>query len=275
SDPVRLRQILLNLVGNAVKFTSHGEVRLVVRAIDVDTERPRMVFEVSDTGPGISKEQLGRLFRPFQQLESRTVADESGTGLGLVISRRLAQELGGDIEVESEPGKGSTFRVTIDIGPLDGVRMLDNPKEAQQRREPKNLAKNTQFRGRVLLAEDGPENRRLITYILKKAGVDVTAVEDGQQACRAALDALRKGEPFDLILMDMQMPVMDGYEAVRRLRAEGYKHPIAALTAHAMESDREICIQAGCDAYATKPINRENLFTLLREYLIELETAAS
>ncbi|GAB6167449.1 hypothetical protein JCM19992_34490 [Thermostilla marina] len=275
TDPVRLRQILLNLVGNAVKFTSRGEVRIVVRTIDVDTGRPQMVFEVSDTGPGISKEQIARLFQPFQQLEQRTVADETGTGLGLVISRRLAQELGGDIEVESEPGKGSTFRVTIDVGSLDGIRLLDNPKEAERRVAPKRAAKSMRFRGRVLLAEDGPENRRLITYILEKAGVEVTAVEDGRQAVHAAIEALKKEEPFDLILMDMQMPVMDGYEAVRQLRAEGYKHPIAALTAHAMESDRQVCLEAGCDAYATKPIDRENLFALLRQYLTVLEPAAS
>ncbi len=277
SDPTRLRQILVNLIGNAIKFTETGGVRLITRFVD-DAEdgrggRPKgtvMQFDVLDTGIGMTAEQTGKLFQAFAQADSSTTRRFGGTGLGLMISKRLANMLGGDITVESTPGKGSMFRVTVTTGSLDGVKMLDDPTTATIIRSedtPASKSNAGKLDGRILLAEDGPDNQRLISFVLKKAGATVTIVENGKLAVEAALATRDEGHPFDVLLMDMQMPVMDGYEATSLLRQKGYSGPIVALTAHAMASDRDKCIKAGCDDYVTKPIDRPKLIDLVARYL--------
>ena len=280
SDPTRLRQILMNLLGNAIKFTTTGTVKLLVSLADpVDAPNPRLRFDVVDTGVGLTKEQQNSLFRPFAQADSSTTRKFGGTGLGLTISKRLAIMLGGDLSVHSEAGSGSTFTLIIRTGSLRGVAMLDSPQALVDASEqPTNRVDNVRLGGRVLLAEDGPDNRVLIQFYLKQAGLEVIEVENGLLARDAALGSLKKGNPFDLIIMDMQMPELDGYGATSQLRSSGYRGPIIALTAHAMGGDREKCISAGCDDFTVKPIDHEAFINTLRKYLPErtdAPTAAS
>ncbi len=285
TDPVRLRQILLNLVGNAIKFTDTGGVRLVTRFLPTLNEAGEAApasawqpssggyiqFDVIDTGIGMSPAQIANVFRPFAQADSSITRRFGGTGLGLVISKRLAEMLGGWIRCESTPGEGSTFRVTISTGPLDGVPMLDGPPQeapvAAAGSSPAALPPRLDCR--ILLAEDGPDNQRLISFVLKKAGAQVSVVENGLLGVEAALAARDQGRPFDVILMDMQMPVLDGYAATRMLRGKGYRGPILALTAHAMASDRQKCLDAGCDDYIGKPIDRRSLVETIARYAAE------
>jgi len=264
-DPTRLRQILINLTSNAIKFTEQGSVRLVTELIERNGE-PQLQFDVIDTGIGLTEAQIGRLFKPFGQADGSTTRTFGGTGLGLAISRRFAKMLGGDVTVAAtEVGVGSTFRATVNTGSLSGVSMLDDPMSATVLAEDTTAVAQdiqTNLAGlRILLAEDGPDNQRLISFVLKKAGAEVSVVENGKLALDAASAARDRGKPFDVILMDMQMPVMDGYEATGCLRLQGYRRPIIALTAHTMAGDREKCIAAGCDDYASKPIDRAALLT--------------
>jgi signal transduction histidine kinase len=269
SDPTRLRQVLMNLLGNAVKFTELGQVRLVCRC---RTDEPaRLEFDVIDTGIGIAPPQRSGLFEPFTQSDSSMSRRFGGTGLGLTISQRFAQMLGGDVElVHSQPDSGSCFRLTVATGSLEGVRMVgpDEPSlptsprsSPAAAREPSGSLVGVQ----VLLAEDGPDNQRLISFVLKKAGAEVVVVDNGQRAVDQVLSD--EGAPFDVILMDMQMPVMDGYSATTELRRQGYRGPIIALTAHAMTGDRERCLEAGCDDYATKPIQRDRLVAMVADWI--------
>jgi len=270
SDPTRLRQILINLVGNAIKFTETGAVRVVGRLLQNRDKPPMLQVDVIDTGIGMTQEQIARLFQPFAQADSSTTKRFGGTGLGLIISKRLAEMLGGDVSAKSTPGKGSTFTVRVETGSLEGVAMLDNPFEVVARRNEKPqapAAADIKLDCRILLAEDGPDNQRLISFLLKKAGAEVALAENGHIAVEYALAARKKGKPFDLILMDMQMPLMDGYAATRMLRDVDYTGPIVALTAHAMEGDREKCLAAGCNDYATKPINREKFLSTVARHL--------
>ncbi|MEA1952032.1 MAG: ATP-binding protein, partial [Planctomycetota bacterium] len=276
SDPTRLRQILINLVGNAVKFTETGSVRLLTRLVQSTSKPPCLQFDVIDTGIGMTTEQASKLFQPFTQADTSTTRKFGGTGLGLTISKRLAEMLGGDIAISSEPGKGSTFSVTVETGPLEGVTMLENVAEtvAQSRQKVKaSTTPTVKLDCRILLAEDGPDNQRLISFVLKKAGAQVTLAENGLIAHDEALAAREAGNPFDIILMDMQMPVMDGYTATRNLRNADYSGPIIALTANAMAGDDEKCRDAGCDDYATKPIDRAKLFATIAQFLGQNATA--
>ncbi|MGW8258298.1 MAG: ATP-binding protein, partial [Thermoguttaceae bacterium] len=259
TDPTRLRQILINLVGNSIKFTDRGEVKLIVAFLPGD--QPIMQFDVIDTGIGMDQEQIKHLFSNFSQAETSTSRRFGGTGLGLAISKRLAHMLGGDVVlVDSTPGKGSRFCLTIDTGNVNDVPMVDNQKFTSfQQNSCENkvgykVAPTVALQGKVLLAEDGPDNQRLIAHILKKAGLQVTIVDNGRAAMQTAMAAAKSGCPFALIIMDMQMPVMDGYEATVALRQLGYRGRIIALTAHAMAGDRRKCLDAGCDDYASKPI---------------------
>ena len=260
SDPTRLRQILVNLVGNAIKFTECGRVELRQSPLEVDGE-PRMLFEIEDTGIGMTPEQLERAFEPFTQADSSTTREYGGTGLGLTISTRLTGLLGGTIEAQSEPGRGSTFRVSIPTGSLEGVPRIEHPRDwlALRTGDPETTQSLGAIDVRVLVAEDGPDNQRLLRAILSRHVREVVIAENGQVALDAALNAELQGEPFDVILMDIQMPVLDGYEATRQLRLNGYNRPIIALTAHAIEGHREACLEAGCDDFATKPIDRREL----------------
>jgi signal transduction histidine kinase/ActR/RegA family two-component response regulator len=272
TDPTRLRQILVNLLGNAIKFTERGEVRLIVRCCDAGPD-PSLQFDVADTGLGMTAEQLSKLFRPFTQADTSTTRRFGGTGLGLTISKRLAELLGGDIEVvETQPGVGTRVRAAVATGPLEGVKMITDPQPTASvtAEAGDSVVQNDRLAldgCKILLAEDGPDNQRLFTRILNRAGATVTIVDSGDQAVNAALAARDAGRPFDVILMDMQMPVMDGYEATRLLRREGYAGPIVAATAHAMTSDRQRCVDCGCDDYVSKPIDRAALIRTIRGFL--------
>jgi signal transduction histidine kinase len=266
TDPIRLQQILVNLIGNAVKFTASGRIDVVASLVQDDPARPLLSIQVIDTGIGMTEDQLGRLFQRFSQADNSTTRKYGGTGLGLAISKRLAEMLGGDIAVRSEPAKGSCFAVTVETAPLGAA-----PQDGRLRVTPDAHSQTTIVRfasgERILLAEDSDDSQRLISHILTHAGFHVTVVENGQVACDRAMAALRDGAPFDLILMDMQMPVMDGHEAARRLRAEGYTRPIVALTALATREDRKNCLDAGCDYCVTKPINRDELMRVAADWI--------
>ncbi|MHC4403042.1 MAG: PAS domain S-box protein [Planctomycetota bacterium] len=266
TDPVCLRQILTNLVGNAVKFTEVGHVRLVTRLEKDTASGPMLRFEVTDTGIGMTEEQTRKLFEPFTQADTSTSREFGGTGLGLTISKRFAEMLGGDITVTSTPGECSAFSATVATGPLDGVRMLDGPAEDAPVAARPAYPIDTSLPAldcRVLLVEDGPDNQRLISFLLRKAGAYVRVAENGKVALEEVLAATT---PFDVILMDIQMPVMDGYQSTRAPRSGGYTGPIIALTAHAMKEDRQKCLSAGCDDYLSKPIERTTLVSLIAKY---------
>jgi PAS domain S-box-containing protein len=285
TDPTRLRQILINLIGNAIKFTERGSVRIVTRLLrNAPPEQvsariapadhpgtaaaawapgPYLQLDVVDTGIGMTDEQMTRVFRPFTQADCSTTRRFGGTGLGLAISKRLAESLGGGISLRSKHGEGSTFSVVVATGPLGDVKMI-GPDAALRLPETTSAAPATPeplppLNLRILLAEDGPDNQRLITHILKKAGAEVDVADNGKIALERALAARDGGQPHDVVLMDIQMPVMDGLEATRLLREAGVDGPIIALTAHAMPADREKCLSAGCDDYATKPLDRRKL----------------
>ena len=259
TDPVRLRQVLINLVGNAVKFTETGEVRIEVRW------RPdvrQLTLAVHDTGIGIDTEQVERLFEPFTQADATTSRRFGGTGLGLTISRRLARMLGGDITVESQQQRGSTFTLSVAAEPVREAPLTGLPRSGDAPRgELPSLAGL-----RVLLAEDGIDNQRLIGLVLRRAGAEVVVADNGRQALEAVLPEQGSPPRIDLILMDIQMPVMDGLEATRKLRGGGYRGPIIALSAHAMTTAARECLEAGCDDYASKPIDRHVLVTLIARY---------
>ncbi len=270
TDPTRLRQILLNLLNNAIKFTERGRIVLRFGMEASEGGAEKLVFEVEDTGVGLSPEQVERVFRPFVQADTSTTRKYGGSGLGLTISQTLARLLGGDLTCRSEAGRGSTFRVTVDPGPLEGVRRLERfPASAAREARPglPLVGNGPELRGRVLLAEDVAVNRRLISTILLRAGIRVEEAENGRVALEKALAARDAGQAFDLIFMDMQMPEMDGYEATRSLRQAGYMRPIVALTSHSMSGERQRCLELGCDEYMTKPIDRLVLLQVLSRFL--------
>jgi signal transduction histidine kinase/CheY-like chemotaxis protein len=266
SDPTRLLQILVNLTGNAIKFTEHGGITLRLELIPAtDSGAALLAVDVVDTGIGLAPDEQSRIFEAFAQADGSLTRRHGGTGLGLTISRALGRLLGGDLTVESVPGRGSVFRATVATGPLEGVRMLEAPEEIAGPAPRKTVEAEfapERLRGRVLLAEDGADNRRLISLVLRRAGLEVELACDGQIAFEMVLAAEEAGQPFDLIVMDMQMPLMTGYEATAALRSEGLSLPILALTAQAMAGDREKCLAAGCNEYMSKPIDRERLVLL-------------
>ena len=275
SDPTRVRQILMNMVGNSIKFTEAGRVRIVSRY----RSRPDPAWEVDviDTGIGIAPEAQERLFQPFSQADNSMVRRFGGTGLGLTISRRLARMLGGDLSiVRSEPGCGATFRLALPARsasdePMVGLSKPQSPAAALDGGTPPADA----LAGvRVLLVDDRPDNQRLFRHFLRLAGAEIVIAENGRAAVDAAL-AAEAGTPFDVVIMDMQMPVMDGYEATAALRASGYARPIIASTAHAMARDRQKCLEAGCDGYVSKPIDRRTLVAAVRERLESAKSAST
>ena len=258
TDPVRFKQVLLNLISNAIKFTETGSVELRVR---FDAVGGRLVAEIIDTGIGISAEQLLRLFQAFTQADASTTRRFGGTGLGLALSKQLIDKLGGSISVDSAPGRGSRFTVQLRTGPVD--QLVYTPEEARGPGQPAAEAvEPAGLRGRVLIAEDNPINQRVIVLKARHLGVETQVVENGEQAVDAAL-----AEPYDLILMDMQMPVMDGVTAVRTLREKGYRGPVVALTANSTQEDRQACLDAGCDDFLSKPIENALFAETLRRYL--------
>ncbi|MFH5805069.1 ATP-binding protein [Alienimonas sp. DA493] len=275
TDPARLRQVLLNLVGNAVKFTAEGGVRLAAEVVPAPGGRGYLLgVDVFDTGEGIPQEKLDSIFDPFTQADVSVTRRHGGTGLGLSISRQIAEHLGGGIVAASRPGAGSLFRVTVDAGDLAGVEWAESqengtPSEAVGSEAGPSCPLPHPIRpdARVLLVDDGDVNRRLIRVVLGRAGLTPDEATNGRDALDRALAARRAGRDYDLILMDMQMPVMDGYAAATRLREEGLTTPIVALTAHAMAGDRAKCVAAGCTEYLSKPVRPADLLTLLGELL--------
>ncbi len=261
TDPMRLRQVLVNLVGNALKFTEQGKVCIQVDSATESTDRGMVRFSVSDTGIGVDPAKLEKIFEPFTQEDTSTQRRFGGTGLGLSISRELVTQMGGAITVCSEPGVGSTFSLLLPLG-----------ESSQEAVASSRLAKNDTksfdsdalpLSGRrILIAEDGPDNRRLIEYLLSRAGADLALVDNGQLAVDAMLNS-EDESTFDLVVLDMQMPVMDGYTAAAMLRRAGVTQPIIALTAHAMAGDRDKALAAGCNDYATKPIDPTALVGLI------------
>jgi CheY-like chemotaxis protein/anti-sigma regulatory factor (Ser/Thr protein kinase) len=249
SDPVRLRQIVINLVSNAVKFTSGGSVLVEARRVGDE-----LVIAVEDTGIGMSEEQRERLFQPFVQGDPSMARRYGGTGLGLALSRRLARALGGELVLESTAlGRGSRFRVTL---VASWVEVAPQAKGGV----PKAAAKLTG--ARLLVIDDARDNRAIITRFLQAVGAAVDTAESGAAGVEAAL-----AHGYDLVLMDIQMPEMDGYEALARLRAAGFRQPVVALTAHALKSERERAMARGFDAYLTKPIHRPVLYGTIAELL--------
>ncbi|TWU56570.1 Sensory/regulatory protein RpfC [Rubripirellula tenax] len=258
SDPARIRQILTNLVGNAIKFTEQGGVKVVVRWDD-DPTQPRMIFDVVDSGIGMSPEAAKKIFDPFSQADASVTRRFGGTGLGLSISKRFAEALGGGITVASRAGHGSVFTVTIDGKCADGATLRQpNIDELESASEIETRLAIRLPNLRVLLVDDGQENRDLMSVILEEAGATYATAENGLEAMELAHSA-----EWDVILMDMQMPVMDGYTATRNLRAEGYSVPIIALTAHAMQHAEQECRDAGCTGFLTKPVDFDRLISML------------
>lgn len=255
-DPLRVRQILHNLIGNALKFTSAGSVEVALEAVSADSDRHyRIRGTVRDTGVGIAPEDRGQLFAPFTQADASTTRRYGGTGLGLAICKRLAKAMGGEIDLVSAPGAGSVFwfELPFDAAPVDAI---ERPVPAMPRHVGSLAGR------RILLVEDNRLNQEVALHFLRKVGIETVVAENGAQA----LDIVA-GEAFDLVLMDCQMPVMDGYEAAKRLRASGHGLPILAMTANALAGDRERSLEAGMNDHLTKPIVQDVLYSALTRWL--------
>lgn len=249
TDPTRVRQVVLNLVGNAVKFTVEGGVKVRVRAENPDRGRVKIIIVVEDTGIGIDPEKRKRLFSPFAQADNSTTRRYGGTGLGLALSQRLAKALGGTIEIQEQSSPGATFAFAFEAG-----ESVEAPKlETRKKGPPASVASFADLR--ILIVDDSPDNRALVSRVLAKTGASIEQASNGREAVEQALS-----NDFSLILMDVQMPEMDGYDATRALRSRHYMKPIVALSAHAMKEDAARSLAAGCDAHLTKPISQTDLF---------------
>ncbi len=257
SDPIRVRQILINLIGNAIKFTKIGEITVSLKA----EEQRFIVFEVEDTGIGISESDRRKLFQPFAQADSSIARKFGGTGLGLALSRRLCERLGGNLVLaESHPGRGSRFKAYIDGSPFENDRI---PLKVTSETQLKQMVDEGALRGkRILVAEDISDNQILMRFYLEPAGAIIDFASNGAEAVEMA-----KTHDYDVVLMDIQMPQVDGIQATRTLRASGYTHPIVALTAHAMPEEINRSLDAGCNAHLTKPIAKSELISALLRYV--------
>jgi len=269
TDPTRLLQCLINLVSNAIKFTKQGYVHVNV-SLQTDDTQPYIHFDVEDTGIGIPLDKQEKVFESFKQADESTTRKYGGTGLGLAITKQLVELLGGELTLTSEIGKGAVFSIIIPAG-LDIAKqpLLDRFDIADNLDSRRDALGELRFSGKVLVAEDVKTNQMLIKRLLEKSGFEVTVVKDGNEAMQKALT-----HKFDLILMDIQMPNMNGYEATKALRKQGIKTPIIALTAYAMKGDDKKCIAAGCDEYLTKPIDRRELLKTISKYLPAKELAS-
>ncbi|MHC4214313.1 MAG: response regulator [Planctomycetota bacterium] len=270
TDRGRLRQCLLNLVNNAIKFTENGHVYINVSLQQTDG-KDFIRFDVEDTGIGVPNDKQQIIFDKFTQADSCTSRKFSGTGLGLPITKQLAQILGGKVSLISHEKTGSVFTLLIPIsanGQIEQHQSSKQNKTAEEKDAKLEQHGDVKMSGRILVAEDSPTNQKLISLILEKAGIEVVIAEDGCQAVEKVLN-----EKFDLILMDIQMRNMNGYEATRKIRLNGIKTAIIAVTAHAMKGDEQKCIDAGCDEYLTKPIDRRELLRTISKYLPSKEPA--
>lgn len=263
TDPTRLKQCLINLVGNAIKFTEEGYVYMKV-SFETTDNQSNIRFDIEDTGAGIPEDKQTAILNPFTQADGDTTRKYGGTGLGLTITKKLTELLGGQLALTSQVGKGSVFSIVLPVG-LDVTKdwVLNLHDMAGQRAEESGKADKALYSGKILVAEDVRNNQLLIEALLEKMGLEVLIAEDGNVALQKALT-----EEFDLILMDIQMPNMDGHEAMRALRAKGMATPIIALTAHAMKGDEIEFIKAGFDGYLSKPIDRYELTDMLGRYLM-------
>ncbi|WP_374706521.1 response regulator [Marinobacter sp. F4206] len=259
TDPTRFRQIIINLCGNALKFTEKGSISLVIRC---DREQEKLIARVVDTGIGMKPEQLGRLFDPFAQGSAAISRQYGGTGLGLSISRRLAEMLGGSIHVNSTYGEGSEFELSIRTGSLANVHFLRDASELSQRRRAIPMVVAPRLSGRILCAEDNETNRRLVSLLVSRTGAELIHVGNGAEALDLALR-----DTFDLILMDIQMPVMNGRDATAALREAGVNTPVIALTANVMSEDIADYRLAGCNEHLAKPIDKQRFYEMLARYL--------
>jgi CheY-like chemotaxis protein/anti-sigma regulatory factor (Ser/Thr protein kinase) len=258
TDAAHLQQCLTNLVNNAIKFTEQGHIYVNISLEDKDI-KPCIRFEVEDTGIGIATESQQKIFEPFVQEDEGTSRKYGGTGLGLVVTRKFAGLLGGELTLTSEKGKGSVFSLIIPAGiDLAAQPLLNRHKIIDD----VNKVKQDRFSGCILVAEDVKTNQMLMKFLLEKMGLKVIIAENGAEAVDKAL-----GQKFDLIFMDIQMPELNGYEATMMLRSKGIKIPIVALTAGTMEGDEEKCIEAGCDVYLSKPVVISKLIETLSKYL--------
>lgn len=273
TDPARFRQIITNLVGNAIKFTEQGSVRIVPR-LEYEGESPRFLVDVIDSGIGMDEAQIARIFDPFTQADSSITRRFGGTGLGLSISQKFAKALGGDISVRSQSGEGSVFTVSVDTGSLQGVRML-GVEELLVLAQQTDAVQHTEWQfppSRVLVVDDGAENRDLVQLVMEEVGLTVDTAENGEEGYQKAL-----ASDYQLILMDLSMPVMDGLTATGLLRDQGVDLPIIALSAHAMGDVEQKCIAAGFTGFISKPIEIDTLLSVAAEHLggTQLDGSAS
>lgn len=281
SDPQRLKQVLINLVGNAIKFTNQGSVKLIID-YKIDNTKPKrdergvLRFRVVDSGIGMSDEQRTKLFKPFVQADSSVSHRFGGTGLGLVISQRLAKMLGSNIEIESELGKGSTFTFAIATGDVPEAAMVDpGSADEPQSTDAAVIEMDSLIDCHILVVDDRRDIRFLSKHILTKAGASVDECEDGQLAVDYVRSAMNQANAPDLILLDMQMPKLDGYQTARVLRSLGYAGPIIALTGDAMQGDASKCVDAGCNHYLSKPINAAHLLAMVAEMIEQVRAVGS
>lgn len=263
SDPKRLKQILINLVGNAIKFTTVGRVHIIVQFLAEQT--PRLQFDVVDSGIGMTAKQKRRLFQPFSQGDGRVNREFGGTGLGLAISKRLTEMLGGEISVKSKLHQGSTFTATIETGDIENVPMIQ-PSLSSQLPSADMPAAQIALDCNVLVVDDRRDIRFLSKTLLAKAGARVEEAEDGEVAIEMVKQQIAQGKSYDLILLDMQMPRLDGYQTAEQLRKLPYAGPIIALTADAMQGDMTRCIECGCNDYLSKPINVDRLTQMVHRF---------
>ncbi len=260
SDPLRLKQILLNLCSNALKFTHTGSITLKTQ---FDTKTNALTFNVIDTGVGMSKGQMSKIFDAFIQADSSTTKQYGGTGLGLTLSQQLAKALSGELSVNSYEGIGSQFSLNLLLDSATDFKLIDKLEDEHGAFANKDIIDGQfQLEGNVLLAEDNEINQQLICYFICKTGANVTTVNNGRDAVNKAMT-----NAFDLIFMDMEMPIMNGLDAIKTLRQNNYNKPIVALTANATSKDENQCLSAGCNDFITKPIDRENLYRVIANYL--------
>jgi len=265
ADERRLRQILLNLVNNAQKFSDAGNITIRV-AVETSNlaNHFEVRFEVEDNGIGIAPDKLESIYEPFQQIDGTMTRSREGAGLGLAICQRFAELMGGKLEVQSEVGQGSKFSFQFTAAAVQDSEPISTPSEPPPQPTSDSLAGI-----RVLLAEDNPDTQRLVTYLLSKLGAQAETCENGQQAVDRLLgnsgDQMEHSG-FDVVLMDMQMPVLDGYQATALLRESGYDKPVVALTAHSMQGDQAECLAAGCDDYLPKPFGPDALAAIISQW---------
>lgn len=266
TDPIRLRQILINLIGNAIKFTEQGFVEVEIQA---QAEASHMTFIVRDSGVGIEAKVMSELFQPFSQGAVSRLQANQGSGLGLTISKQLAARLGGDITVSSTPGVGSTFTLYVDVGPINPANFV--PLSLSAKTTANTQRENIRIAGHVLVVDDLPDIRHLIGEIISSAGAKVSYATDGAEAIDRYRTASQAGDAFDLIIMDVQMPTVDGLTASKQLRREGCHSPILALTAATMQGEKERCLIAGCNDYLSKPVEESALLRAVQQLLTQAD----